>query len=84
MLIIVELRLMDPRRYIETVMIPQHSKSKMIEAGVEVAATEDAIKAVMRTATDSSVNGTSSSNTLKVGADRDANVWCRQVDHLVF
>lgn len=38
-------------------MIPQHIKSKMIEAGVEFAEMEDAVKAVMRIATDSSVNG---------------------------
>lgn len=38
-------------------MIPQHIKSKMIEAGVEFAETEDAVKAVMRIATDLSVNG---------------------------
>lgn len=38
-------------------MIPQHIKSKMIEAGVEFAETGDAVKAVMRIATDSSVNG---------------------------
>lgn len=50
-------RLSSPYRYIETVMIPQHIKSKMIEAGVEFAETEDAVKAVMRIATDSSVNG---------------------------
>ncbi|KAL2273074.1 hypothetical protein FJTKL_05594 [Diaporthe vaccinii] len=40
-------------------MIPQHIKSKMIEAGVEFAETEDAVKAVMRIATDPSVNGRS-------------------------
>ncbi|KAK7717974.1 hypothetical protein SLS63_010625 [Diaporthe eres] len=42
--------------YIETVMIPQHIKSKMIEAGVEFAETEDAVKAVMRIATDPSLS----------------------------
>ncbi|KAG6354212.1 hypothetical protein INS49_004816 [Diaporthe citri] len=39
--------------------ILEHIKSKMIEAVVEFAETEDAVKAVMRIATDSSVNGRS-------------------------
>lgn len=39
-------------------MIPQHIKSKTIEAGVAFAETDDAVKAVMRLAsTDSSVHG---------------------------
>lgn len=65
-------------------MIPQHIKSKMIEAGVEFAETEDAVKAVMRIATDSSVNGKSCSITLVLNASLKTKVWCRQVGHLVF
>lgn len=44
-------------------MIPQHIKARMIEAGVEFAETGDAVKAVMRIATDSSLDG-KSMNTL--------------------
>lgn len=52
-------------RHIEIVMIPQHIKSKTIEAGVEFSETEDAVKAVMKLATDSSVNGKSFSINMK-------------------
>lgn len=38
-------------------MPPQHIKSKMLEAAVEFAETEGSVKAIMRLATDSSING---------------------------
>lgn len=56
-------------------MIPQHIKSRMIEAGVKFAETEDVVKAVMRIATDSFVNGESFHLSMTMTRHRLTIMW---------
>lgn len=56
----------------------------MIEAGVEFAQTEDAVKAVMRIATDSSVNGESFLLSINEDSPSTDSYVVLKVDHLVF
>lgn len=70
--------------YMETVKIPQHIKSKMIEADVGFAETEDTVKLVTRLAIDSSVNGQAISISMNMTLNRLTIMWCQKVDRLVF
>jgi hypothetical protein len=46
-------------RYVDTGLIPSVFKAKMIEKGMEFAEVDDAVKAILKISTDTTVNGKS-------------------------